>query len=94
MGANTPGRELVKMLEKTAPDLIAVSATMTFHIEAVRSLIELVRGSQHLAGIPVLVGGRPFLISNNLWQQVGANGAAVDAEDAVVEAGQLVRSSA
>lgn len=82
------------MLEKTPPDLIAISATMTFHVEAVRSLIELIRGSEYLDGIPILVGGRPFSVSENLWQHVGADGSAMDAEDAVIEAGQLARTSA
>lgn len=92
VGANTPGAELLKMLEKAPPDLIAISATMTFHVEAVRSLIKLVRANKKLSDIPVLVGGRPFLISENLWQQVGADRAAVDGEDAVIKAAQLTGS--
>ncbi|MDZ7683912.1 MAG: hypothetical protein U5O39_01675 [Gammaproteobacteria bacterium] len=62
-----------------------------FHVEAVRSLINLIRASDTLMGIPILVGGRPFLVSKNLWRQVGADGSAADGEDAVIEAHQLTQ---
>lgn len=89
-GANTPTRDLVTTLERAPPDLVAVSATMTYHIDAVRELIRRLRQSSRLAGIPVLVGGRPFLLSDSLWRQVGADAWAVDADDAIAKAATLI----
>lgn len=90
IGANTPGRDLLNTIERAPPDLIAISATMTYHVDKVRDLVRGVRERPALSGIPVLVGGRPFLISEGLWLQVGADGWAADALQAVEKASRLV----
>lgn len=94
VGANAPSGDLVATIERAPPDLIAVSATMTYHVEAVRELIRRIRARPPLAGIPVLVGGRPFLVSDGLWRQVGADDWASDAEEAVAKAARLVGRAA
>lgn len=90
IGANTPGRDLLDTIERAPPDVIAISATMTYHVDKVRDLVRGVRERPALSSIPILVGGRPFLISEGLWQQVGADGWAADAVQAVEEASRLV----
>ncbi|MDZ7315677.1 MAG: cobalamin-dependent protein [candidate division KSB1 bacterium] len=89
LGANTPAESILKALGDQRADLLAVSATMTFHVSRVADLIRQLRESR-LADVPVLVGGYPFNISQNLWRKVGADGWAPDAERAVAAAEQVI----
>lgn len=79
-------------LTERKPDVLAISATMTFHIKLVVDLIERVRAVDADKKIKILVGGYPFNIEGNLWRQVGADGCAPDAERAIVTANSLVES--
>ncbi len=89
LGANTPPESIVRMAAERRADLLALSATMTFHVSRVRDLIALVRagGSSRPR---VLVGGYPFNISPGLWRKVGADGYAPDAAGAVEEAEKVM----
>jgi len=88
-GANTPAAGIVRMVADRRPAILALSATMTFHLGALESIIREVR-----AGVPgsvkILVGGRALNVAPALWQTVGADGFARDAEGAVVAAALLV----
>ena len=90
LGASTPADSLLAALPAMAPDLIALSATMTYHLEAVEGFIQALRAKPETAHIPVLVGGLPFLIAETLWRRVGADGMAVDGEAAVRRGAELV----
>lgn len=89
-GANTPVQGIVDALREHPVDVMAISVTMTFHVNSVREIIDAVRANPKLASTPVLVGGYPFNIAPGLWQHVGADGFARDAESAVLEAERLV----
>jgi methanogenic corrinoid protein MtbC1 len=91
LGANTPAESLLDSLAATPPDLIAASATMTYHVELIRHFIGALRARRDIPYIPVLVGGRPFLVAENLWQRIGADGWAPDAESAVATGAALVQ---
>jgi MerR family transcriptional regulator, light-induced transcriptional regulator len=91
LGASTPVADLVAMVVDTAPDVLAISATLPTHVEQVRASIGAVRATG--ADPIVLVGGRPFLQVPDLWEQVGADGTAPDARSAVEEATRLVRAT-
>jgi methanogenic corrinoid protein MtbC1 len=90
LGANTPAVAIIRALEERNADLLAISATMTFHIEKVTQLISEIRKSGLEKMPKILVGGYPFNIAPNLWQVVGADGYASDARQAVETAGILV----
>lgn len=92
LGANTPTASLLRTLEERNADLLAVSATMTFHLRAVKELIAAVRekeGDQ----IKILVGGYPFGLAPDLWRVVGADAGARDALESVLVAERLLRGS-
>lgn len=91
IGANMPAESIIDSLPKSAPDLIAVSATMTYHVELVEKFIRALRARADTRHIPVLVGGRPFLVTETLWQRVGADGWARDAETAIIRGNELVQ---
>jgi len=89
IGANTPSQAILDMLVADPPDVVAISATMSYNVSAVGSFIADLRNHDATRAIPVLVGGRPFLVADDLWRQLGADGCAMDAEGAVLEATTL-----
>lgn len=88
LGANMPHQDIVKTIIEKQADLVAISATMTFHLNHVVELINAIRK----AGLStsIMVGGYPFNLDNQLWKKVGANAYAKDAVDALRTAEELL----
>ncbi|MBN2471646.1 MAG: cobalamin-dependent protein [Anaerolineae bacterium] len=86
LGANTPAGSIIRMLEETGAELLAISATMTLNVSRVTRLIEQIRAA---SSVKIMVGGYPFNISKDLWQEVGADGYAPHAEEALATAARL-----
>ncbi len=89
LGANTPPEDILRMTAERRADLLAISATMTFHVSRVRDLIAALRASGS-GRTRVLVGGYPFNLSPDLWRKVGADGYAPDAALAAAEAERIL----
>jgi len=83
LGANMPPGDLIALLKGHLPDLMALSITMPFNIEACRELITAIRVEAALAHLPVMVGGLAFWGVPELWAQTGADGWASDGREAV-----------
>ena len=81
LGANVPAGGIVDVLRDNRSAILAVSASMTFHIPAVREVIAAVRMASPVTRI--LVGGYAFKIAPNLWRDVGADYCTKDATDAI-----------
>ena len=81
LGGNVPLRSVVQTLAEHRADLLAVSATMTYHLSAVIDLIAAVRSEPSCAGVKIMVGGRLFDAEPGLWRQVGADGQPADADE-------------
>ncbi len=90
LGANTPSEAIVKMLETTQADILAVSATLPTHIRSVQELIALVRRSKSKVRPKILVGGLPFNQYPQLCSKLGADGYAQNADQAVAVATKLI----
>jgi MerR family transcriptional regulator, light-induced transcriptional regulator len=90
IGANTPAQSLITAARDRKADVVAISSTMTFHIPVVDYLIRSLRADEGTKKAKILVGGYPFAIVPGLWKQVGADGFAQDAEEAVAVANRLV----
>ncbi len=90
VGANVPTETILRTLAEREPDVLGVSATITFHTRAVADLIERVRTSDAGAQVKILVGGYPFNAAPELWRRVGADGFARGAQEAVTLAHRLV----
>ena len=69
-GANVPAQSLVQSLDQHRPNILAISATMAYHLPAVEELIALVRSSNCNPSVRIMVGGYPFNIDPELWQRV------------------------
>jgi methanogenic corrinoid protein MtbC1 len=90
MGANTPTASLLKVLEEQKPDVVLLSATMTYHVKIISEIIHKIRAKQDLNHVKIMVGGYPFKIAQKLWQKVGADGFAESAAKALEVAEELV----
>ena len=81
LGANVPTAGIVDVLRDNHSNILAVSASMAFHIPAVREVIAAVRLASPETRI--LVGGYAFKIAPNLWLDVGADYCTKAAVDAI-----------
>lgn len=90
LGASTPHASVIATIVERRADVLAISATITYHVEAVRDLIRAVRQDPAASRVRILVGGYPFNQDRELWQKVGADGSAADAQSAIVLASQIV----
>jgi MerR family transcriptional regulator, light-induced transcriptional regulator len=92
LGANVPAAGVIRTLRDRGADVLAVSATMPFHVRAVAELIAAVRASEAGDRVKILVGGYPFLVDPELWRSVGADATARDAEESVAVANRLLEA--
>jgi MerR family transcriptional regulator, light-induced transcriptional regulator len=85
LGACTPPGQLVRFLDETGADAVAVSCSVAAALPAARRLIEAVRES----GRPVLAGGPAFGADARRALALGATAWAADAAGAVAAAEAL-----
>jgi MerR family transcriptional regulator, light-induced transcriptional regulator len=89
IGAGISNNQILSALEQRQPEILALSATMTYHVPRVREIISIIREAYPTASPRIMVGGLPFNTSPDLWRSVGADVWAADAEMAVREAQQF-----
>ena len=83
LGANTPVSDLLTMMVRFKPHLLALSITMPFNVEHAHSIISAMRQEPKIAQTTVMVGGNAMNSAPGLWKAIGAHGYALDAEGAV-----------
>jgi signal transduction histidine kinase len=93
LGGNVPDTSIVQTVNERRPDLLLISATMTFHVNAVARLIELIRNCEAGPTVKIMVGGYPCNVDPELWRRVGADGSACDAIEALDVADRLLAAS-
>jgi len=89
LGANTPAASIVQMIQDRNADLLAVSATMTYHIRQVAELIVAIRTTRRGKQVKIMVGGYPFNLEPTLWREIGADAFARNAEESLSVAESL-----
>lgn len=92
LGANTPTTDLIELLDRRKPDLLALSVTTGLTLRDAGELVERVRETSSLAELRVLVGGPPFQVAADLWRELGADGCATSSTEAVRVGNQLITS--
>lgn len=81
LGTNVSEERVISMVKKTKPELLCISATMTYNLERVKNIIENVK---KLKKPPkVLVGGLAFNINPDLYIKLGADFWARDVRQAL-----------
>lgn len=93
LGANTPLLGIVRTITEKNAKILGLSATMTYHVDAIKSVIKLIRNNPRCKDVKIIVGGYPFNISKNLWRIVGADGYSSNAEEACLLAENLIEES-
>jgi len=92
LGANTPNESIIQTITDLKPDIIAISSSIHYNIPAVMDLIKLIRNTQDISNIKIMVGGRPFLLAPELWMKVGADGCPSNAIKALSLADEWISS--
>jgi methanogenic corrinoid protein MtbC1 len=90
LGGNVPLDDIVMLTLHHQVAIVALSVTMGSHALHVRHLITALRQTALGPHLKILVGGQPFNRIPNLWQRVGADGAANDALAAVEWVNQVL----
>ena len=88
LGAAVPGDTFAEMARDLKVDLVGLSVQMVFHVPAVLDLMAELN-HQQLGGLPVMVGGLPFIQQPELYQTLGASFSGANAAEAVSKANQL-----
>jgi methanogenic corrinoid protein MtbC1 len=90
LGANMPRPHLLSYLQRAKPDVLGLSATITYHVSEISEIIRDIRNDGATRRIKVMVGGYPFNREPELWKEVGADGYATDAASSVKTAHELI----
>jgi methanogenic corrinoid protein MtbC1 len=93
LGANTPHAGVIATIIERKADVLAISATISYHVDTVRDLISAVRQHPECGHVRILAGGYPFNQDPELWRKIGADGFASDAQQAIVLADRLVEEN-
>jgi methanogenic corrinoid protein MtbC1 len=83
LGANTPVEELVEYLKNEQPFFVGISATMPFNVSSVKEVIDAIQSTEALEDMKILVGGKVFNETPNLWKKVGADAWGKSIQDTV-----------
>lgn len=83
LGADVPVDSVVDVIVRHNASVLAISVTMGANLSAVSCLMDAVRASSASAKVKILVGGAAFNVDNALWQRLGADGWAADAQVAI-----------
>jgi MerR family transcriptional regulator, light-induced transcriptional regulator len=82
LGANTSTEILFETIRREKPFLIAMSVALEPNVRYAQKIIETIRANDEMKNIKIMVGGNVFSRSPMLWQTIGADGYATDAESA------------
>jgi methanogenic corrinoid protein MtbC1 len=91
LGANMPAGEIVEFLDRHPADVLALSTSTCLLVREAGELIEVVRASYSRDKLKIIVGGSPFDLIPDLWEELGADGCAHSAAESVALANQLTR---
>jgi methanogenic corrinoid protein MtbC1 len=94
LGANVPLDGIVASVTERRANVLAISATMSYHVSGVADVIRAIRQDTGPGAVRILVGGYPFRVDSDLWRSVGADGFATDASQAVMLANRLLGDDA
>ena len=90
LGSNIPNQMIIEQLLDKKTNVLAVSATTPAHLLDINDLIHTIKNHSELKNIIIMVGGRVFNETPNLWKQIGADAFAMDANQAVILADLLM----
>jgi len=93
LGSNIPVQLIVEHLMEHPTDILAISATTSSFLIDVKNLIKTIKNHPTLNTIKIIVGGKVFNETPNLWKSLGADAYALNPEQAILFANILVGES-
>ncbi|MFN8110370.1 MAG: cobalamin-dependent protein [Thermoleophilia bacterium] len=91
LGTDLPATAIRGAVAQIRPDLLGLSASAPTGLRTVKEVVDAIRGTRVLDGLPVMVGGLAFTQPQRQVREAGADGWAADARDAVHTARRLLR---
>jgi methanogenic corrinoid protein MtbC1 len=91
LGADVPVESVIDTVIQHNACVLAISVTLAAHLSAVSEMILRVRADLDCVKVKILVGGAAFSTDDTLWQRLGADGWAVDIDDAIALANKWAR---
>ncbi|GAB4302956.1 MAG: B12-binding domain-containing protein [Desulfuromonadia bacterium] len=90
LGVTQESDRIVDEVKLRRPHILALSVTMSYHLDEARKLIREVKSRTPSHPPLVMIGGRPFNLDPALWMTTGADLTASDAAEAVAVAFQAI----
>lgn len=82
LGANTPSSDLVRYIEESSPDIVAISATMPFNLIKVQEVVDRIREEFQRKRPRIMLGGLAFMGQRELVGHMGGDGYAENSSEA------------
>ena len=92
LGANSPVKAISDLIRKKRADLLAISVTNSAFLLKARNVITEIK-KIYRDHVKIIVGGRAFNLSTDVWKAIGADGYAQDANSAVEYAHNLLEKA-
>jgi methanogenic corrinoid protein MtbC1 len=90
LGSDIPRQELPAILHSYEADLLMLSVALTTQLTSTRRAIEEIRANPDSAAVKILIGGNGLRDQPDSWRELGANGYAPGALEALEKALELV----
>jgi len=90
MGVNVPTEEIVEQVLQYSPDILGLSALLTTTMPEMKGVVDALKARGVRGDIQVMVGGAP--VNEKFARDIGADGYASDAGDAVSLAKRLIQA--
>jgi len=92
LGSDMPRKELPAIVETYEADLVMLSVALSSQLPATERAIQEIK-STSTRDVKILIGGNGLSQKPDYWRQIGADGHATNARDAVRLANQVVSNS-
>ena len=89
LGASVPTKTFISMAREMDADLIGLASQLIFRLPAITEFMREI-DNRGMGGIPVMVGGMPFIQQPELYKSMGVQFSALDAGEAVRLANQVI----
>jgi len=83
LGSNIEIQGVLSFVRENSPFIVAVSAALPFTIEGVGKIVSALKSDPSTAVVKIMIGGLAFSRFPELWKNLGADGFASNAADAV-----------
>jgi methanogenic corrinoid protein MtbC1 len=94
LGATTPASAIIEAARDFGCDAIALSTNIILYLRQTADVIAQLRANPVTAELPIIVGGQPFNLVDDLWKLIGADGCATSSMNAPQVVGDLLDSRA